>query len=107
MNKNFGRTYRMLKEAFELCQSGRAVYVLCVNAQHAKELKDIYMKRFNRLDSSVKFESINDLSNFDYESMRLKGAHPNCVVLVDHYAIEYHFKNLLEMLHRYDEVNNG
>jgi len=35
--------------------------------------------------------------------MRLIGAHPNCVVLVDHHAIEDRFARVLEMLHAYDE----
>lgn len=34
--------------------------------------------------------------------MTVLAMHPNCVVLVDHFAIEMRFQAMLEMLHRYD-----
>jgi hypothetical protein len=34
--------------------------------------------------------------------MTLRGAHPNCIVLVDHFAIERRYAAVLEMMHRYD-----
>lgn len=50
----------------------------------------------------IKFETPHSPGNFDWERMRLIGAHPNCVVLVDHHAIEDRFSRVLAMLHAYD-----
>jgi len=46
------------------------------------------------------------LANIDWENMRMTGAHPNCVLLVDHFAIESKFSQILAMLHRFDAVDD-
>lgn len=94
-NRRTGRTTRMMEEAKALARAGKAVYVV---AQHTRILKDEETLRLG-----IKFESTSSLSNFDWLAMRLRGDHPNCVVLVDHYAIETYFSRVLEMLHRYDK----
>lgn len=53
-------------------------------------------------NNTIKFELADSPGNFDWQTMTLVGAHPNCVVLVDHYAIEQTWSRMLEMLHRFD-----
>jgi hypothetical protein len=96
-----GRTTRMLQEAKRLAESGRAVYVIAATVKDANRLG----KQFQELaekDLGVKFESCS-IPNFNWESMKLIGAHPSCVVLVDHFAIEKKYANILNMLHKFDK----
>ena len=95
-----GRTARMLDEAKELARQGRAVYVIAATYAHAKNLEHIAGEECQQL--GIKFETPDSLGNFDWRTMRLITGHPNCVVLADHFAIETHFAQMLEMLHRYD-----
>lgn len=99
--RNTGRTHNMLVHAHLLAEEGRAVYIIAHDQHQArrfeKEIKD----------SSIKVEvlkSTNNWSelNFDWETLTLRGAHPNCVVLLDHHVIEKRFWRLLEMWSRYD-----
>ena len=93
-----GRTTRMLEEARRLNGEGRAVYVIAANKKHAETLRE----QFGDESNSVKFETFDSLGNFNWNNFHLAGAHPNCVVLADHFAIESQFSRMLEMLHRYD-----
>lgn len=97
-NRRTGRTTRMMEEAKALAQAGKAVYVVATTPILQKYIEDDETLRLG-----IKFESISSLSNLDWLALRLRGAHPNCVVLVDHYAIETYFSRVLEMLHRYDK----
>jgi hypothetical protein len=90
----------MLQEAISLTGKGKAVYVIAHNRDQAEMLKQMAGRIGKTL--GIKFETPSSLSNFDWETLRLRGAHPNCIVLVDHYAIEAKFAKVLEMLHRYD-----
>lgn len=94
-----GRTTRMLSHAQELQQEGRAVYVIAANAQHAAQLKSLLPK-----DTTISVDTPETASNFDWFTLTLRRAHPNCVVLVDHFAIESRFAPMLKMLTAYDEV---
>lgn len=96
--KRTGRTSRMLAHAQELANQGKAVYVVASTKAHASDLQE-------RLGpgSRVKVEVAHMHGNFDWERMRLLGAHPNVTVLADHFAIERQFAAMLEMLHRYDD----
>ena len=93
-----GRTGRMLRKAEELARAGRAVYVVCGDPR-AMEGE---FGREKAWSLGIKFESASSPGNLDLERVRLVGAHPNCVVLVDHYVIEKRFGAMLEELHRYD-----
>lgn len=96
-----GRTHRMLEHAEFEAENGRAVYVICADMRHADILKKRFgVEKAQRL--GIKFETPESLGHFDWSNMRLPGEHPNCVLLADHYAIEFHFGAMLEMLHRYD-----
>lgn len=91
-----GRTTRMLNRAIALAREGRAVYVLVDSEQEARRL---WREIPDELGIKVEFA---DNPAFDWHLMQIRGAHPNCITLVDHYAIERRFKRLLEELHRYD-----
>jgi len=100
-----GKTTRMLNDAICAAKQGRAVYVLAANKSHANILES----RCSELEPKykelgIKFETPESLGHFDWAYMRLPGAHPRCLFLADHFAIEHHFSQMLEMLHRYDEV---
>ncbi len=90
-----GRTTRMLDEARRLADEGKAVYVIAANEAQRRQLQSV-------AGENVKVETHTTAGNFDWEQMRLIGSYPNCVTLVDHYAIESRFAKVLEMLHRFD-----
>jgi hypothetical protein len=89
----------MLAEAKELAKSGRAVYIIAATKSDARHMES--MAGDEMRDLGIKIECPSPIT-FDWERMRLRGAHPNCVVLVDHYAIESRYASLLRMLHRWD-----
>jgi hypothetical protein len=93
-----GRTTRMISQAMAMHAAGLKVYVITHASAYAKVLR----KQFPALPESVWMGSFAELGNFDPETHRLVGAHPNCVVLIDHAAIEQRYGALLEELHRYD-----
>lgn len=90
----------MLEDAVGQARNGRAVYVVAATQAHARMLENMSGKVAHEL--GIKFETAQTLGNFDWRTMRLAGAHPNSVVIADHYAIEAEFAAMLEMLHRYD-----
>lgn len=57
---------------------------------------------FGSPNNGVKFETPETLGAFVWDLMRAPGAHPNCVFLVDHHAIEDRFSRIVDMLHAYD-----
>lgn len=96
-NRQTGRTTRMLAEAVTLAKAGRAVYVVVANEREVERIESLLPDNLG-----IQVETEYSLGNLDWESLRLVGAHPNCVVLVDHYAIESKFRQALAMLQRYD-----
>lgn len=96
-----GRSTRMLNEAKRLNDAGRAVYVIANTESEAMRLSDQF-KELTDQPTGVKFETPGTIRHFDWETLRPKGAHPNCVFLVDHFVIEQRFARILEMLHAFD-----
>lgn len=90
-----GRTSRMLMEAEKLANEGYAVYIIAGSFLEAKRLRRLIVT------DEIKVEPI-DCPSFCWESFSLRGAHPNCVALVDHYAIECKFGKILDMWTKYD-----
>jgi hypothetical protein len=90
----------MLEDAMEQARSGRAVYVVAATQAHSHTLEKAGGKEAH--DLGIKFETAHSMGDFDWRTMSLAGAHKNCIVLADHYAIETEFSAMLEMLHRYD-----
>lgn len=107
-NRRTGRTSRMIKYAAEQAQKGRAVYVLAANDEHARLITSM---AFDLLDTPerlpFKVETEQTLGNLDFHSMALRGAHPNCLVVPDHFAIEHKFEHLYRMMHQWDEPLDG
>jgi len=98
-----GRTSRMLEEARVAARSGCAVYVLASSQREADQLR----RQFGERDAEqlgVKFEATNTPGNFDWNSLTLRGAQPNCRIFVDPHAIESRFGHLLRAYHAYDDV---
>ncbi len=86
----------MIEAAKREADAGRAVYVVMATRDQADQMQ-------RQIDyPGINFEWPSSTGNFDWDTMRLLGAHPNCVVLVDHFAIETRFKSVLEMLHQFD-----
>jgi hypothetical protein len=95
----------MLTEAFKLAKEGKAVYVLATNSKHMYYMERMADRLFGSGEASrlgVKFETSASLPSFDFRTMQLKGAHPNCRVFVDHWAIESEYAKMLSELHRFD-----
>lgn len=93
-----GRTTRMLEEAVSLAKKGKAVYILTIQ-DDLKRMQQRIREVCEGVDYGIKCETTR---YFNWHTMRVDGAHYNCVFLVDHYAIERRFANVLEMLHRFD-----
>jgi hypothetical protein len=89
----------MLEHAKAQAQTGRAVYVVAANEAERVRLEQLLAMN----PMGVKVEAAGTLGNLQWDSMTLRGAHPNCLVLCDHYAIECRFRAMLEELHRYDQ----
>ena len=89
----------MLERARDLAERGRGVYVV-VHPDHREAICDALFDEIR--SGSVHVEVFVGLPNLDLRTLTLRGAHPNCIVLVDHYAIEERFGALLEEVHRYD-----
>ena len=94
-----GRTTRMIEHARKLNSQGRAVYILAANEMERNRIKDLVGK-----GTGIKVESTHLFPSWNWESLTLRAAHPNCVVLVDHFAIESKFSRILDMLHAYDQT---
>lgn len=98
-----GRTTRMLNEALKISAQGNAVYVVGDSAHHAIRLRHQFIGMNPPQGHGIKFENANQLPELDWQTLQLRGAHPNCIVLVDHYAIERRYAHVLEMLCRFDQ----
>ena len=102
-----GRTTRMLLDALRLCNGGRAVYVVAANDRERVRLTEqieMLGRTCGEMDGKafIKVETPESLGNLNWWAVSLPGAHPNCVVLVDHWTIESRFSRMLKMLSRYD-----
>ena len=107
--KQTGRTTRMVEHAIEQAKLGRAVYILTDNERHAwqgRRLVEVAYFNGGTLITThgIKVEPVAAFDDFDWQLMRPPDAHPNCLFLVDHFAIEARFNFLLAMWHRFDEA---
>lgn len=108
-----GRTSRMLADAAHEAKAGRYVIVFGASRAHADMLLDQFIREYGGeragatpkvyigSGGSVTFEDAR-ASRIDWYGMKAAGAHPSCLSLFDHYAIEHEFPGMLAMLHRYD-----
>lgn len=95
------RTTRMIEQAKLLAAEGRAVYLVFDTFAQAKDCE-----RDNQscVALGIKFETPETCGGFDFDLMRVRGAHPNCEFLIDHRAIERRYAKILRELHRFDPV---
>lgn len=100
--KRTGRTTRMLQEALQLAEQGRAVYVVAVSHPHAAQLQHAIDEAAGRTNHGIKIETAQALG-FSWAQLRVPGSHANCVFLIDHAAIEWTFSRVLAELHRFDQ----
>ena len=99
-----GRTTRMIQRALRLCwEDKRAPYIIAANERQRVLIRHMVEDLAAGKPHGVKVETWNSLLGFSCETMTAPLMHKNCVVLVDHFAIENRFALLLEELHRYDE----
>ncbi len=93
-----GRTTRLVEQACKAAWSGRAVYLFAHNAQYAEQLKaqvkDAWFKMADHnLGHGIKVESMKHWEEhrlWDWNEMKpsYNSYHPNCLFLVDHFAVE-------------------
>lgn len=111
-NRLSGRTTRMLLKAMVLAAEGRAVYVLCAHQASLEHTKDLLAKMYEKarrdVPGNIKFETWDTLrGHLDIENVRLRGAHPNCRLLVDHHFYEHHFGFALLGYHQWDRTSES
>jgi len=91
-----GKTTTMLNEAIRLARQGRAVYIVAVPNQRSGlnfRIKELSCGK-TADDLGIKWLGIQDPC-IDWHRMRMYGAHPNCVLLADHYAVECKVADML------------
>lgn len=105
-----GSTTRMLEEAVRLArEERRAVYVVAGSlgmVTHIERALDGLLapeERRHRL--GIKVESWASFGVPNTETGKVRGAHPNCVVLMDHHAAETRFRWVLLQWLRFAEPN--
>ena len=123
-NRQTGRTARLLQDAISRASSGEEVLVIGRTESDAAHLADLCsellggmaLMRFCRMTIAPHkgykiavgrkggFVIFSGSTNvlWDWDSMECRGSTIN--VLVDHAAIEFKYRKLIEMYHRYDEV---
>lgn len=95
-----GRTTRMLAEAVAQAERGRQVIIVAANTRQAKE--------FGRQLTGCPVRgrillTAPPMAGMDWHSMRPRFAAINDIVLIDHYAIESTWNQLVTELHAYDD----
>jgi hypothetical protein len=107
-----GRTTRMLQHALDLAvKKGHAVYILTTqeSINHTREqARKLYEELGypDVLGRIIKLETKRSLGedNLNLQDMKLKHAHPNCMLLADHFFYEYYYSHILNGYHKWDEV---
>jgi hypothetical protein len=93
-----GRTTRLIAEAKRLSAERRAVYVISRDAKAIEEQIEQECP-----GCGIKVEE-HVPHAFDWVTMRVRGSHPNCVWLIDHWIIasDPKFASMFEMMTRFD-----
>lgn len=95
-----GRTTRMLEHAIRLAGQGRAVYIAAESKVLADQL-EVVRRNKAPWSTGIKIVPYHEL-DINWEAMTLRGAHKNCVLLIDHFVIEKKFFRMLRMQEQYD-----
>lgn len=98
---------RMVEHAVRLAKTGRVVYVVMHNRAQCMAWEQEVATRMRGADLNIRFETASSLGDdLDWYGMQLRGAYPNCVLLVDHAVIEAKFRNTFRMYQQYDTYRN-
>lgn len=101
-----GRTQRMLAKALEHHRAGYNVCVVGANLVHCNELVHHIKKIAGGVNPGVAVVTMGHLPHDPQQMMALgDGASPYAKYFIDHYAIEQHYRRILDELHRYDYGN--
>lgn len=98
-----GRTSRMISQAVALMCQGREVVILAHHEVFARDLRQ-------RVDAalvaggarSIKVQVMPE--RFNWRTMRVEGANPNSVFLVDHMAIEIQVEDIDKQILRLQQL---
>jgi len=98
-----GRTTRLLQQAIlEAMQNRRAVYVVAANSNHQHSIQSSLAAMNPPVGHGIKIENAQIFPELDWDTLTLRRGHPNCLVLVDHYAIECRYHAVLSMWGAFD-----
>jgi len=111
-NRQTGRTTRMLEAAVKAASEGRAVYVIMADDAEVQRAKRILIRILSPRMVAIDWKcplgiSVEPMRNWEPLTEMPRGAHPNCRLFVDHYAIERRHSALLDMLHEWDVEVRG
>lgn len=91
-----GRTTRMIELAVKLAFQGRAVYILVQQKQHEKYLTHRVQETWDKAcpgrgGHGIKVEAYAPYweHHLDWSTLRARGMHPNCEILLDHTLVEW------------------
>jgi K+-sensing histidine kinase KdpD len=101
LKRQTGRTTRMLEEALRLAREGRHVYVVAVNQHQAHIIRADLAEGRGSITVGTPRELHLDWSTLEVD-VGGRGYSEPPIVLVDHYAIEYHLGPAMKMLTRFD-----
>lgn len=96
-SRQSGRTTQLIDKAIKAAKEGRAVYLLAHDTNHCRNLHFALLDRIRELGISRELGIKIEIppGTFDAAEVRLIGAHPNCLVLMDHYAIEMRYGGVI------------
>jgi hypothetical protein len=116
--KGTGRTARMLERAIDEAMHGKQVFVIMANGQDCRDMLDraiqelppgriVETSRMARwrveLNGGGWIEFVNmRLPSIDWDQMNIRGMGFDRVYLFDHHVISRRFRNVLDLLHRWD-----
>ncbi len=98
-----GRTTRLVETACKAAYVGRAVYILTAGTEHAKYLEPMIERTWDAMRGQgghgIKVESMQHWDKhqqWDWDNMKpaYHGAHPNCLFLVEHFAVEQRLQQI-------------
>jgi hypothetical protein len=98
-----GRTTRTIEKAVQLASAGRAVYVLVSQQSHIKGMEHRIQEVWDYLYAGrgphgIKVEGPKSGTGFDWDRLRVPGAHPNCEFLLDHDLVERRIEELHDQM---------
>ena len=101
-SRSTGRTGRMMREAIRLAEAGQDVVVVVAGAKQAHDL----FVEYDLITMPLVHLTTEAVANRDIDWMSMRMKRTGMVLLVDHYVLERRYPKILEMLHRFDAVDD-